>query len=528
MAAIKCDICGGSLSMDSSGDFALCDSCGMRHTKDRVKSMAQEVTGTVAVSNIAGIESLMKRGYLALEDGEREQAEDYFGKVLDIDAEYAPAYIGKLCVSLQLKNENDLTTQVRSFNDNPDYIKALRFAGPDYKPIVEGYHTLTLENNKKAKLALAPARERFAKYKGCISSSKNHVVGLRTDGTVIAAGKNDAGQCNVSEWQNIVAIAAGGYWDSIEVNLTGEVYGGKARLYDGHTVGLRADGTVVATGGVVSRYYKSSPSSSEGKCNVSSWRNIVAICASDHHTVGLKSDGTVVATHGELLGDGDGQCNVSSWRNIIDIAACKKCTFGLTSNGKIVSTDTIYTVPDWSDIVAISAYGDMGVEALKSDGTVVWSDKTGNGYRFGLKNVAYIGDEYIMADGTVASHDGWHDIVAVGSGIGVTSNGSVVVGDYFGLSKVKEYKGVVVQWKNIGPVTDAVKQRWVEEAKQETLRQKEAEKRRRQEEAERQRKAEEKCRIEEQVAQWVRQGRCRHCGGQMSGVFTKKCKSCGR
>ncbi|GHV40325.1 hypothetical protein AGMMS49546_14010 [Spirochaetia bacterium] len=61
MAALTCDICGGSLSMDSSGDFAVCDSCGMKHTKERMQTKALEITGTVKVSNLAGIESLMKR-----------------------------------------------------------------------------------------------------------------------------------------------------------------------------------------------------------------------------------------------------------------------------------------------------------------------------------------------------------------------------------------------------------------------------------------------------------------------------------
>jgi hypothetical protein len=26
---------------------------------------------------------------------------------------------------------------------------------------------------------------------------------------------------------------------------------------------------------------------------------------------------------------------------------------------------------------------------------------------------------------------------------------------------------------------------------------------------------------------WEEQGLCRHCGGKMGGLFTKKCKSCG-
>ena len=68
-----------------------------------------------------------------------------------------------------------------------------------------------------------------------------------------------------------------------------------------HTVGLRSDGTVVATG-----YNR------DDRCNVSGWKDIVAVAAGDDHTVGLKSDGTVVAA-----GDNDeGQNEVSDWTDI--------------------------------------------------------------------------------------------------------------------------------------------------------------------------------------------------------------------
>jgi hypothetical protein len=62
---------------------------------------------------------------------------------------------------------------------------------------------------------------------------------------------------------------------------------------------LRADGTVVATGDNIS-----------GQCNVSGWKDIVAIAAGASHTVGLKSDGTVVACGY----NGGGQTSVSAWR----------------------------------------------------------------------------------------------------------------------------------------------------------------------------------------------------------------------
>ena len=71
-----------------------------------------------------------------------------------------------------------------------------------------------------------------------IKVSNHHTVGLRSDGTVVAAGSNSYGQCNVDEWSNIARIAAGAH----------------------HTVGLKKDGTMVAAG-----------NNEYAQCNVESW-----------------------------------------------------------------------------------------------------------------------------------------------------------------------------------------------------------------------------------------------------------------
>lgn len=79
---------------------------------------------------------------------------------------------------------------------------------------------------------------------------------------MVAVGKNNYGQCNVSNWRDIIAVAAG----------------------KDYTVGLKSDGTVVWKGLIFG---------SQG--DVIKWTNIVAIAAGPHgDTVGLKADGTVV------------------------------------------------------------------------------------------------------------------------------------------------------------------------------------------------------------------------------------------
>ncbi len=44
-----------------------------------------------------------------------------------------------------------------------------------------------------------------------VSGGEIHTVGLRSDGTVVAVGKNDRGQCDVDGWQDIIYIEAAGY-----------------------------------------------------------------------------------------------------------------------------------------------------------------------------------------------------------------------------------------------------------------------------------------------------------------------------
>ena len=171
-----------------------------------------------------------------------------------------------------------------------------------------------------------------------ISCYDFHIVGLKEDGTVVAAGENKQGQCNVSGWKDIVGVVTG----------------------NDFTIGLKADGTVVATG-----------SNKYGQCNVSEWKDIVGIAAGDKHTVGLKSDGTVIA-----IGNNEqGQCNVSEMKEIVSVAAGVWHTVALRSDGTVSATGYNYDgecdVGAWTDIIAISAIGNR-TAALRSDKTILW------------------------------------------------------------------------------------------------------------------------------------------------------------
>ncbi|HOL78054.1 MAG TPA: hypothetical protein PKY35_13595, partial [Candidatus Hydrogenedentes bacterium] len=90
-----------------------------------------------------------------------------------------------------------------------------------------------------------------------------HSLGLKQDGSVVAWGRNNEGQCDVpSPNTGFVAIAAG----------------------YAHSLGLKQDGSVVAWG-----------RNNEGQCDVPSPNTgFVAIAAGGYHNLGLKQGGNVV------------------------------------------------------------------------------------------------------------------------------------------------------------------------------------------------------------------------------------------
>ena len=42
-----------------------------------------------------------------------------------------------------------------------------------------------------------------------VSAGENHTVALKSDGTVIASGNNSDGRCDVDGWSDIIAVSAG-------------------------------------------------------------------------------------------------------------------------------------------------------------------------------------------------------------------------------------------------------------------------------------------------------------------------------
>lgn len=92
-----------------------------------------------------GVASLHKRAVLFLEDNDWDSATEYFDRILDIDPEYAPAYIGKVQVKNKVRREADLARCREPISNDPDFQKAVRFADEKQKAIYNGYNRAILD-----------------------------------------------------------------------------------------------------------------------------------------------------------------------------------------------------------------------------------------------------------------------------------------------------------------------------------------------------------------------------------------------
>lgn len=113
-----------------------------------------------------------------------------------------------------------------------------------------------LSNNGRNQIPTLPADNDIVQ----IDVGRDHVVLLHNDGTVTAMGSNASGQCDVSQWTNVVKVVAGADF----------------------TAGLRSDGTLYACGSNIS-----------GQCDVDGITGVMDIAACDRTLVLLMSDKTV-------------------------------------------------------------------------------------------------------------------------------------------------------------------------------------------------------------------------------------------
>lgn len=128
------------------------------------------------------------------------------------------------------------------------------------------------------------------------------ILGLRSDGTVAGVSLMGGLESKIAGWENIAALFPGEY-----------------------AVGaIRRDGKA--------EFIRDLEMYDFGQYNTSSWRDLQQLALGTFHTAGLKADGTVYAT-----GRNDfGQCEVEDWTDVVYVAAGENCTLGVQADGTLL------------------------------------------------------------------------------------------------------------------------------------------------------------------------------------------------
>ena len=155
------------------------------------------------------IESIVDRGFMSLEDGAYDEAKKHFDCVLNVHPQCADAYLGLFMAEIKARNKSQ-AGKIFADGDltgNRFYQRAKQFADTSLKVELESWEKQRnnrlireaeeREEARKAKEAAEEARQTRilelrtirSKYDQCrfvISAGDWHTVGLKADGTVVA------------------------------------------------------------------------------------------------------------------------------------------------------------------------------------------------------------------------------------------------------------------------------------------------------------------------------------------------------
>ena len=112
---------------------------GIQKLIPKNKPQATVIEKTIVTSNEISDRTtpLLERAYMFIEDGEWDNANDYFERVLDIEPKKSQAYLGKLLVEYKCHSLQELIGSDNKYDESNNYSKIIRFGDDDLKKELE-------------------------------------------------------------------------------------------------------------------------------------------------------------------------------------------------------------------------------------------------------------------------------------------------------------------------------------------------------------------------------------------------------
>lgn len=139
---------------------------GIKKLTRKGETNANESKAKYVGANLTGdVNQLLRRAFVSLEYGEWDEANKAVDKVLDLAPENAQAYLAKLMSSLKIRKQEELANCEKTFEDNSNYKRAIRFGDEKFKHNLESYVTRIHEREE--------LKRKETVYNEAISMAKN-------------------------------------------------------------------------------------------------------------------------------------------------------------------------------------------------------------------------------------------------------------------------------------------------------------------------------------------------------------------
>ena len=457
------------------------------------EAVTETVKETVVVHNEGGsnVQALLKRGNMALEDGEWSKADEFFEQVLNQDAECGAAYLGKFLAKEkfpstqkyaasyveQVKNAAPTRKNAEACAEDKAFIEACiqKYQVADYYPAQEIRKALQFdrrycadraayfrEEQEKIKSELDADRNfaRAEKFADC--EAKTQCDALRSGIMTFLRQQEQKAEQEAAAKQQRITGAYHAFLKETELKLAARQQEALAKKKKDEEAAAKKKETLekekqAAAEARAQRKEELQGEKSKWQQELSRTKGLFSGKRRKEITVKLEEiaaelrklewidDAEVLCARGELkkaaisLGKERNyqyahERSLMLWNDVAkrdSISAGGYCTIGLKADGTVAAVGSNNfgqcNVFDWVDIVAISA-GSRHTVGLKADGTVV--------------AVGY--NEYRQCD-----ISGWTDIVAISAGydytVGLKMDGTVVaVGDNrYGQCNVSDWVDIV-------------------------------------------------------------------------------------
>lgn len=130
-----------------------------------------------APSGGVGIDSLLKRAFLFIQEGSLDKASEYIERVLDQNPEEPRAYVARYLMDCGVQRESDLANLTTPVKRTQNLVNAEVFGGEAYRERLEGYLAAAEEKTRREEQARREEQEKREKTQNLIHLSFDDLLG---------------------------------------------------------------------------------------------------------------------------------------------------------------------------------------------------------------------------------------------------------------------------------------------------------------------------------------------------------------